>query len=133
MFQEGGILYVYLCYGIHHLVNIVTNKKHIPHAVLIRSLKPLDGIQCMKKRRNINDEKMLCNGPALLSNAMKINLSHNQTSLLYDKVWIEHKNIIIDQDNIIASPRVGIPYAGKDISNPWRFRIKNNVFLYTVK
>ena len=126
MYESGGITYIYLCYGIHHLFNIVTNKKHTPHAILLRAIEPLEGINTMLERRNKNNLNFnLTSGPGRLTNSLGITKNENGSSLFGDLIWIENqKNIPIN--NIISSPRVGIPYAQEHIHNPWRFRIKNN-------
>ena len=126
MYKPGGVTYVYLCYGIHHLFNIVTNKVNIPHAILIRAIEPMDGISIMLERRNKkNKDFKLTSGPGSMTKAMGITMSNSGESLINDLIWLEDQNINIKND-IISSPRVGIPYAEEDISNPWRFRIQNN-------
>jgi len=78
-YYTGGIGYVYLCYGIHNVFNVVTNKENIPHAILIRSLKPIDGIEAMMVRRNKKKfDKTLTIGPGVLSQALGINKLHNK-------------------------------------------------------
>lgn len=125
MFQEGGLCYVYLCYGIHHLINVTTNIKDIPHAVLIRALKPTDGINSMLRRRQKRAlEASLTAGPGSVAQALGIHTGHTGISLQGPEVWIEDRHIDIDPKEIIASPRVGIDYAGADALLPWRFRIQ---------
>ena len=126
MYESGGIAYIYLCYGMHHLFNIVTNKKNIPHAILIRAIEPLSGINTMLKRRNKNNiDFSLTSGPSRLTNALGITMNENSLSLLNDLIWIEDQKNILDND-VISSPRVGIPYAQEYVHSLWRFRIKNN-------
>ena len=94
MYMQGGICYIYLCYGIHYLFNIVTNIKEIPHAILIRSIKPLDGVDIMCKRRKKRwPDYNLANGPGKLSIALGINNKLNTTSLLSNKIWIQNNGI----------------------------------------
>jgi len=125
MFNNGGVAYVYVCYGIHTLFNIVTNKESIPHAILIRAIEPLKGISIMKKRRNFSNLYNLTSGPGKLTQALGISMQHNGTSLLGPEIILrQYKKI--SKNDIISSPRVGIAYAGKDILNPWRFRISDN-------
>ena len=129
MYKAGGISYVYLCYGIHHLFNIVTNKKNIPHAVLIRAIEPIVGLDIMLNRRLQSKKTFsLTAGPGCLSKALGITTQESGISLLKNKIWIENNNISIKSTDIIASPRVGIPYAKEDAKNPWRFQIKNNLW-----
>ena len=129
MYAPGGTAYVYLCYGIHHLFNVVTNMEGVPHAVLIRAIKPLDGIDIMLKRRYLKTiSSKLTAGPGILSQAMDISVNISGQSLLDKHIWIENRgnNNQFDDFKIISSPRVGCSYAGKDADNPWRFRIKGN-------
>lgn len=121
MFSEGGLAYIYLCYGIHHLMNIVTNTRGIPEAILIRALQPIDGIPLMQKRRKM--KKNLTSGPGTLTEALGITVFDNGTSLLENRIWIEQGEKI-SQEKIIASPRIGIDYAEEDALLPYRFRIK---------
>jgi DNA-3-methyladenine glycosylase len=124
-FMEGGIGYVYLCYGIHHLFNVVTNQKEIPHAILIRSLEPLDGIDVMMSRRKkIKPDKTLTTGPGALSQALGINKLHNKIALSGNLLWIEDRNI--DVKDICSTSRVGIDYAEEYKDKPWRYYIKDN-------
>ena len=129
MYAKGGSAYVYLCYGIHHLFNIVTNNENIPHAVLIRAVQPLDGIDIMLGRRNLkNISNRLTAGPGILSQAMGISVQISGQSLLDKQIWIENreKNNPLKNFKIISSPRVGVQYAGKDAQNPWRFQVENS-------
>ena len=126
MFQEGGVAYVYLCYGIHHLFNIVTNVEGIPHAVLIRAIVPIDGIDLMLRRR---DKKAviskLTGGPGTLTQALGIHTTHSGTDLTGYQIWLEDRGIVVPDDQITAGPRVGVNYAGEYTTKPWRFRLKN--------
>ena len=129
MYTKGGTAYVYLCYGIHHMFNVVTNVEGVPHAVLIRSVQPLDGIDIMLQRRNLkNISNRLTAGPGILSQAMGISVHISGQSLLDKQIWIENRehNNTLKNFKIISSPRVGIQYAGKDVSNPWRFHVENS-------
>ncbi|MFZ5552082.1 MAG: DNA-3-methyladenine glycosylase, partial [Bacteroidota bacterium] len=121
MYETGGISYVYLCYGIHHLFNVVTNKKDIPHAILIRALSPLEGIKTMQTRRgkNVPKEK-LCSGPGSLSVAMNISVKDTGKNLLGDRIWIEDTGIKINHKEISITPRIGVDYAGEDAKLPYR-------------
>ena len=127
MYAKGGSAYIYLCYGIHHLFNIVTNKENIPHAVLIRAIQPRDGIEIMLQRRNKKKvDQSLTGGPGSLSRALGIKVKDSGTLLIDNLIWLEDQNIQNKNQSILASPRVGVQYAGKDTNNPWRFRIKGN-------
>ena len=127
MFEEGGISYIYLCYGMHILFNIVTNNKGIPEAILIRAIKPIDGISMMCKRRNMKEKSYnLTNGPGKLSQALGITKKLNGHSLYGDDIWIEDIKMSFKDNNILSSPRIGVDYAGTDAKLPYRFYIKNN-------
>ena len=129
MYAKGGTAYVYLCYGIHHLFNVVTNVKSVPHAVLIRAIQPLNGIEIMLRRRNMKTiSNRLTAGPGILSQAMGISVQISGQSLLDKQIWIENNNPLKDF-KIISSPRVGVQYAGKDASNPWRFQIEYSTWV----
>lgn len=123
IFGEGGTAYVYLCYGIHHLFNVVTNKAGTPHAVLIRAGIPMMGAELMLKRRNkAKVDKTLLAGPGSLAKALGITTDHTGASLLDGQIWIEDRGIEIDDDSVLVGPRVGIDYAGDDALRPYRFR-----------
>lgn len=127
MYEEGGAIYTYLCYGIHILFNIVTNVKDRADAVLVRAVEPKIGLEIMKARRNRNQlNSRLTAGPGMMSQALGIGKEHYGLSLWGDQIWIEDKEISISEDQIIASPRVGIDYAEEDALLPWRFRIRDN-------
>lgn len=127
MFDEGGFSYVYLCYGMHNLFNVVTNLKDIPEAVLIRALEPLEGETTMMERRNgITKRAHLTSGPGKLTKAMGIDRKLNGKSLLKNEIWIEDIGCKIASKQIVAGPRIGIDYAGEDALLPWRFFLKDN-------
>ena len=122
MFGQGGIAYVYLCYGIHHLFNVVTNVEGTPHAVLVRAGKPLEGLDQMLARRQkpaIDDS--LLGGPGSLAKAMGITTKLTGASLLGDQVWIEDQGVSVDNAEITTGPRVGVDYAAEDAALPYRF------------
>lgn len=122
MFQQGGFSYVYLCYGMHHLFNIVTGKKDTAQAVLIRAIKPTIGIQDMLIRRNKKKvDKNLCNGPGKVCEALGINRAHYGLDLTGDQIWLEQPKIKMDEKDIEVTPRIGINYAAEDALLPWRF------------
>lgn len=125
MFESGGHAYVYLCYGIHHLFNVVTNRAGRADAVLIRALQPIEGIETMFLRRKISKlEKRLTGGPGMLTQAMGISTRHYGYKLNDDVIWIEEGSV--DQSQIIATTRIGVDYAEEDAQKPWRFYIKEN-------
>lgn len=129
MFNEGGILYVYLCYGIHSLMNIVTGKEGEAEAVLIRALQPVQGVEFMKKRMGVKNDKRITSGPGKLTKALGINLHHNQINILKTDSLIRIHDSglnIIPKKEIAAASRIGIQFAGEDANLPWRFYIRNN-------
>ncbi len=127
MFAAGGLAYVYLCYGIHHLFNVVTNKEDIPHAVLIRAVQPVDGMATILRRRGMKEpKKNISAGPGTVSQALGIQVRSNGLSLTGNKIWIEDRSLIIKQSDIITGRRIGVDYAGKDAKLPYRFLIKTN-------
>jgi DNA-3-methyladenine glycosylase len=128
MFEEGGHTYVYLCYGMHYLFNVVTNVKGVADAVLIRALEPISGIPEMTLRRGrISNPYQLTSGPGKLSKALGIQKNMNAKSLLENDIWIEEISTTRStRGKIVASPRIGIDYAGDDAQLPWRFHLKDN-------
>jgi DNA-3-methyladenine glycosylase len=135
MFHSGGVAYVYLCYGIHHLFNIITNVQDKADAVLIRALEPTVNIGVMQTRRGIDKPiPQLTAGPGAMSRALGITTAHYGLPLTTGElIWVEDKNVEILPENIIASPRVGVAYAGEDALLPWRFRIKDNIWTSKAK
>lgn len=128
MYHKGGICYVYLCYGLHSLFNIVTNGEEIPHAVLIRAIKPEIGVEEMlRRRRKSKFDKTLTSGPGAVSQALGIHTKHNGLSLSGPSIWIEDHGITISSQDIITSPRVGVEYAKEHALLPWRFRMKKSI------
>lgn len=125
MYLEGGVSYIYLCYGMHHLFNVVSNRKDIPHAILIRALEPLSGIDIMLKRRKlIKPTKNLTNGPACLTQALGITTKLDGELLSGNTIWIEDEGIQFGNEQIETSKRIGIAYAEEDVDLPWRFIVK---------
>jgi len=127
LFAEPGTVYVYLCYGIHKLFNIVTNKKDIAEAVLIRAVEPLVGKEHMFERRGVKKVKNLASGPGKLTQAMGIEMSFNRSNLFEEKLWIEDHNVTVK--NIESSPRIGVAYAEEDSHLPWRFTISESAYI----
>ena len=136
MFAEGGKAYVYLCYGIHHLFNVVTSVEGQAHAVLIRALEPFDNVELMMRRRSMGKLlPKLTAGPGALTQAMGIQTQHTGCSLLLPDgpIWIEDRGERISPEEIIASPRVGVAYARECAEWPWRFRIKDSIWTSPAK
>lgn len=135
MYADGGVAYIYLCYGIHHLFNVVTNKKEIPHAILIRALEPVKGKDSMLKRFGINTsdnnrvDKLLTKGPGKLSKALGITTLNSGYSLVSKEFFIAADGFSFTKKEIAVSPRIGVDYAGHDALLPYRFYIKGNLFV----
>lgn len=124
MFGQGGSAYVYLCYGIHHLFNVVVGDVDVPLAILIRAGKPMEGIDIMRQRRKKAPAgEVLLTGPGVLSQALGIKTELTGASLLDDRIWIEDQQIKVRARDITVGPRVGIDYAEEDARRPYRFRI----------
>jgi len=121
MYGLGGTTYVYLCYGIHHLFNVVTNVAGVPHAVLIRALLPQGGIETMCERRGTKEPRTT--GPGTLTVALGIRTQHSGSDLLDGPIRLEDAGIRLGEDQIIIGPRIGVGYAGTDALLPYRFRI----------
>jgi DNA-3-methyladenine glycosylase len=130
MYEPGGMSYVYLCYGIHHLFNVVTAPQGTPHAVLIRGLEPVTGLDVMLRRRDMTILKPnLTAGPGALAKAMGIDRRLNAKDLMGDEIWIEDAGLTFRRSEIVASPRVGVDYAGDHALLPWRYYVKGNRFV----
>lgn len=122
MYQAGGISYIYLCYGIHHLFNVVTNVENKADAVLVRAIKPLDGTDIMLRRRNKqNATPSLTAGPGRLTQALGITTGLDGTALTKNAIWIEDRESDSSTPTLVATERVGVDYAGEDAKLPWRF------------
>jgi DNA-3-methyladenine glycosylase len=131
MYGDGGASYVYLCYGIHHLFNVVTNKKETPHAVLIRALEPINGIDVMLARTGKKKlDNTLTKGPGNVSKALGIFFNqHSGLSLLSKELFIAEDDFDLNKKDVVASARIGVDYAGDDAALPYRFFIKGNPFV----
>jgi len=124
MYAQGSTAYVYLCYGIHHLFNVVTGDVDVPLAVLIRAGVPLEGTDIMRRRRkrSLPDSSLLA-GPGCLTQALGITTRLTGASLLEDRIWIEDHDFAVEKRDIVTGPRVGVDYAGSDANRPYRFRV----------
>jgi DNA-3-methyladenine glycosylase len=125
MYQIGGTAYVYFVYGMYYQFNVVTNVAEIPHAVLIRALEPVEGIELMRKRRHNQPDHNLTNGPGKLCIALGIDRQLDRADLLGNRVWIEEGENI-PAHKIASGPRIGIDYAEAWVDKPWRFWIRGN-------
>ncbi|UYQ92279.1 DNA-3-methyladenine glycosylase [Chitinophaga horti] len=127
MYAAGGVAYVYLCYGIHHLFNVVTNKQDVPHAVLVRALEPVEGIDIMLERCGKNKlDYTLTAGPGSLTKALGIRTNYTGIDLTGNEIWIEDGPSKLPASQIVAGTRVGVAYAKEDALLPYRFSVKKS-------
>jgi DNA-3-methyladenine glycosylase len=121
MFAPGGISYVYICYGLHHLFNIVTGPKDSPEAVLIRAVRITAGRDVVRRRRPGVAEKHWASGPGRVCTALAIGMHHYGLDLAGETIWLEDRGIKVPPREIQRTPRIGVDYAGKWAVKPWRF------------
>ncbi len=130
MYANGGKAYVYLCYGIHHLFNVVTNNKNVPHAVLIRAIEPLVGIDEMLKRtRKKQLDNTLTKGPGNVSRALGITTNYNGVALTNNIIFIAKDDYVLNEKDIIATARIGVNYAEEDALLPYRFILTTSKYV----
>lgn len=128
MYGLGGTVYIFFVYGMYNQFNVVTNVENVPHAVLIRALQPVEGIELMQRRRHGQPDRNLTNGPGKLCIAMGIDRKLDRADLLGKQVWIESAEKIAAR-KIASGPRIGIAYAEEWVEKPWRFWIKDNPYV----
>lgn len=130
MYARGGTAYVYLCYGIHQMFNIVTNQPGIPNAILVRALEPVAGIETMLARSNKNIHGFdLTRGPGNAAKALGINTSHTGISLQSEELYIADDEFSYDENEIAVTARIGVDYAAEDALLPYRFIVKGNKYV----
>ena len=146
MYGPAGHVYVFFVYGMYYQFNVVCGPVDTPHAILIRAVEPVEGIETMRERRGFLSEpgaiatgsgagknksradKNLTSGPGKLCIALNIDKTLNAEDLLGKKIWLEDHRTFTDHD-IASGPRIGIDYAGEDAEKPWRFWVKGNEFV----
>lgn len=130
MYAMGGVAYIYLCYGIHQMFNIVTNQKDIPNAILIRALEPLAGIDTMLERsgKSIHGYD-LTRGPGNVAKALGLHTNQSGQSLESEEIFIADDGCIIHENDIVTTTRIGVNYAGNDALLPYRFVLKDNKYV----
>ena len=128
MYRKGGIAYVYFVYGMYYQFNVVSNVTDVPHAILVRALAPVEGIELMRERRRQHPDHNLTNGPGKLCIALNIDRALDGADLLADRVWIEEYEPVPAR-RIARGPRIGIDYAQEWIDKPWRFWIRDNSYV----
>lgn len=140
MFQEGGRAYIYLCYGIHHLFNVVTGPEGMAHAVLVRAVEPFGGLSTMLERRQVLGgfggnkpvvvKPSLTTGPGSLSQALGLHTTWSGQSLIAENtpIWIGDRDEELGGQDIAAGKRIGVDYAGECAEWPWRFWWKGSKY-----
>ncbi len=128
MYAPGGTAYVYFVYGMYHQFNVVTNVADVPHAVLVRALEPVEGVELMRRRRGGAAPLDLTSGPGKLCIALGIDRRLDGADLLGDRIWLEAGRRVRPAA-IAAGPRVGIDYAEDWAARPWRFWLRGNPFV----
>lgn len=130
MYAAPGTAYVYICYGMHHLFNVVTNKKNIPDAVLIRALEPLQGIEMMLLRTGKKTlDNSLTKGPGNAAKALGITKNISGTNLVKNEIYIAEDDFMISNKLIGVSRRIGVESSGEAALLPYRFYVKGNRFV----
>jgi len=126
MYAQGGVAYVYLCYGVHPLLNVVTNQKDTPDAILIRAIHATHGEELMLKRTGKPQmTPQVTDGPGKVTKALGITLSDNGESFQSKRIWIEDRDFDLSKMEILNTPRIGVNYAGEDTMLPYRFKLPN--------
>ena len=128
MYGVGGTAYVYFVYGMYHQFNVVTNVKDMPHAILVRAVQPVEGLEIIRRRRSGRFEHELTSGPGRLCVALGIDRKLDKADLLGNRVWIE-EGVALPRRQIARVPRIGIDYAEEWVKKPWRFWIRDNPFV----
>ena len=136
MYAVGGTVYIFFIYGMYFQFNVVAGAAGTPHAILVRAVEPVDGIEIMRERRRAKSKNAgaklsdanLTSGPGKLCIAFGIDKTFNNEDLLGKRVWIE-EGIEIPDRKIMTGRRIGIDYAEEFAEKPWRFWVKDNPFV----
>lgn len=130
IFGKGGVAYVYLCYGIHQMFNIVTSKEGVAHAILIRALEPIEGTDIMLERTGKKKlDASITRGPGNVGRAMGFHTSQCGLSLQSDQLYILDDGFKVSEKDIMATPRIGVDYAGEHAVWHYRFYLKGNPYV----
>ena len=134
MYGSGGQAYVYLCYGIHQMFNIVTSKEGEPHAILIRAIEPVEGKEIMLERTGKKTwDNTVTSGPGRVGKALGFHTSQCGLSLVSDELYIADDGFHVKESAIVSSPRIGVDYAGAHAEWHYRFYIKGNPYVSGLK
>lgn len=128
MFSIGGTVYIFFIYGMYFQFNIVVGAIDSPHAILIRAVEPVENCEIMRERRGKMPEKNLTSGPGKLCIALGIDKNLNNEDLLGEKVWLENFKTFSEEE-ISSGKRIGIDYAEEFAEKPWRFWVKDNIYV----
>ena len=130
MFGSGGKAYVYLCYGIHQMFNIVTAKEGVAHAILIRAIEPLEGKELMLQRTGKKTwDQSITSGPGRVGKALGFHTSQCGADLTGDELYIADDGFPVLENDIISSPRIGVDYAGDHAAWHYRFYLDGNIWV----
>lgn len=130
MFGAGGQAYVYLCYGIHQMFNIVTAKEGVPHAILIRAVEPIEGKEFIAERTGKKKwDESITSGPGRVGKAFGFHTSQCGLSLIGNELFIGDDGYKLEEEDIISSPRIGVDYAGEHAKWHYRFYIKGSKYV----
>lgn len=130
MYSAAGTAYIYICYGMHQMLNVVTNDKEIPDAILIRAVEPIEGIEIMLQRTGkAKADKTLTRGPGNVGKALGIFKHHSGLYLLDEEIFLLDDHKKIPEENIGNSKRIGVESAGADALLPYRFYVKGNKYV----
>jgi DNA-3-methyladenine glycosylase len=134
LYGDPGTVYVYICYGMHHLFNVITNKKDIPHGVLIRALEPMEGVEEMLNRSGkLTADYTLTKGPGNLSRAMGMNKNHSGGNVFSEEIFIADDGMRYKKNEIVTTKRIGVDGAGKDANLLYRFIVRGNPYVSAKK
>ncbi len=134
LYGDPGTVYVYICYGMHHLFNVITNKKDIPHGVLIRALEPMEGVDEMLNRSGkLTADYTLTKGPGNLSRAMGMNKNHSGGNVFSEEIFIADDGLRYKKNEIVITKRIGVDGAGKDANLLYRFIVRGNPYVSAKK
>ena len=134
LYGGPGTVYVYICYGMHHLFNVITNKKDIPHGVLIRALEPMEGVGQMLIRsgKELSDFT-ITKGPGNLARAMGISKLYTGGDLFSEEIFIADDRLRYKKDQIGITKRIGVESAREDAELPYRFIVRGSPYVSSKK
>lgn len=122
---------MYVCYGIHHMLNVVSNDVGVPDAVLVRAVEPITGFEQMAMRRGVDVgmNSRITSGPGKLTKALAIDKSYDGECLISGRIRLFRDEYVVKAETVVAAPRIGVEYAGADAWLPWRFYLSDNKFV----